>query len=265
MAIEKELRALAKEVNIDTTKGEINTVVTAMNKAICNIEEYMGGHCYLGQKKFLQKYASMGPTKITKEDRENITSTCKKILGPEQSQGLIDAWLTTIHDHMMGGTSSSGFIALSATEVQEKVRAGQPAYQEYQVLEGYFLKYILIQSRGINLYMNCAQALPVPLNNPSIKSQYANYLGNIVSQFEAFRNAVEEKVVLTTTHTVLREAFNPWSASTTPVSIPTGNNKILPRVNFVTNQVLGGDEFRGHQYSTHGRTQENFLRIPEEP
>ena len=234
--IEKELIALANEVNIDTTKGEINTVVTAMTSAICNIEEYMGGHCYPDQQVFLQRYASMTPKEITEQDKSMITSTCKKILLPKN----LDSWLTTIHDQMNGVGVSSGFISLAATEVQEKVRAGQLAYQEYQVLEGYFLKYILIQSRGINLYMNCARAIPMPL----IKSQYFTYLGNIVSQFITFRDAVEETFMLNSNYSLVRNAFNPWSGSTRAgANIPFGSNNILPRLDFVMDQVLGGTNF----------------------
>ncbi len=239
LQIENELRALAREVNIDTTKGEINTVVTAMTTAICNIEQYMGGPCFPQEDNFLLKYASLTPKKITPEDVNTIVTTCKSILEPD----ALDTWLTIIHAQMMGPGQNSGFINLAAIEVQEKVIAGQSAYQEYQVLEGYFLKYILIQSRGINLYMNCARALPVSFNDPTIKSQYLTYLGNIVGQFEAFRNAVEETVVLASNQTIVREAFNPSSGSTTWMDIPQGSNNILPRVDFVIDQALGGTNF----------------------
>lgn len=94
----------------------------------------------------------------------------------------------------------------------------------------------------MNLYVECARALPVSLEGSAITAQYLAYVGNIVQQFTTFRNAVEETLILSTGYPIVTAAFNPQTASTTGTAFlfPSTAGLILARVDYLTDRVLGG-------------------------
>ena len=232
------IQALATQLSVDVKELEEAIEAGALDKP----EKYI---LAFSSAKLLTKYQNTSVKKITSTDRSYIQTTCKNILYGSstpgwKNKGDLDEWLTTINTHMTpAGPINVGLINLLAQQIHIDSNGKEKnLYDYYQLMESYILKYILLQSKGMNLYVECAHALKV--KSSKIKSQYLLYLGNIVSQLSTFRNAVEETVVLNSNYTVVRAAFNPWSGSTTGQSVPSGSSNILPRVDFVTDQVLGG-------------------------
>ncbi|MDT3777788.1 hypothetical protein PJI16_09500 [Nitrospira sp. MA-1] len=230
---------LEKELAIDTTK--IQEAVEAAD--LVTAESAINS---LSRDQLLTKYQNMSMKNITHAERSYITSTCQTLLNGSSTLGYsgnIDIWLTTIGSHMTeAGPFNVGLLQLMANQVQESLGSNSTnAYEYYQWIESMFMRYVLLQSKGLNLYVNCAHVLPVPLENSSIKSQYLNYLKNILDQFESFREVVEQTVVLGTNYAIARDAFNATNASTSDLGLIWENSTslILQRVDFISHRVLG--------------------------
>ncbi|MGP0592381.1 hypothetical protein ACTRXD_07540 [Nitrospira sp. T9] len=229
---------LEKELAIDTTK--IQEAVEAAD--LVTAESAIRS---LSRDQLLTRYQNMSMKNITPANRSYISSTCQTLLNGTSTlgnSGNIDIWLRTIDNHMTeAGPFNVGLLQLMANQVQESLGSNSTnAYQYYQWIESMFMRYVLLQSKGINLYVNCAHVLPVPLETQSIKSQYLNYLKYILDQFESFRDVVEGTVI-GTNYAIARDAFNATNASTTDLGLQLENSTrlILPRVDFITHRVLG--------------------------
>ncbi|HET6675178.1 MAG TPA: hypothetical protein VFG71_07550, partial [Nitrospiraceae bacterium] len=161
---------LEKEIAIDTTKIQEAISANDLVAAESSLNSYTGS-C------LLTKFSDTAVKDITATDRTYINNTCQTILKGSTTNPLagdVDNWLTTIYSHMTAtGPFNAGLIQLLATQVQEQSKGtGANLYRYYQWMESYFLRYILVQSKGMNLYVECARALPAPLEGSAITSQY---------------------------------------------------------------------------------------------
>ncbi|MCA9498417.1 MAG: hypothetical protein KC588_04395 [Nitrospira sp.] len=255
--IEKEIQALAEQLSFDTNQIEQMIDEGEMAPAIRGITQYAGSG-------LLTNYLNSPITSITETDKQHIISTCDSpILHPSKTTGgPVGAWLTTIDDYMTG---SSGLIPLLASQVQITIKGGHDAYSAYQVMEGYFLKLILIQAKGINLYINCAHTMsPLAPLSTEIQTNYIAYLTNIVNQFQAFRTAVEETVTINTNYTLIRGAYNPDNGSSSGMvagGMNTSTGNILPRVDFVIDRALGSSDL-GQLLTNLNNGSTEFLKNP---
>ncbi len=252
---------LEKEIAIDTTKIQEAISANDLVSAESNLNSYTGSA-------LLTKFSNTTLKDITAADRTYINNTCQAILKGSPTNPLsgdVDNWLTTINSHMTAaGPFNAGLIQLLATQVHEQTNGtGANLYRYYQWMESYFLRYILVQSKGMNLYVECARALPVPLAGSAITAQYLTYVGNIVQQFKTFRNAVEETLMLSTGYPIVTAAFNPQTASTTGTAFlfPSAAGLILARVDYLTDRVLGETNFEALATELNGGSA-SFLNRP---